>query len=113
MKKNYFLKFSFLLFISILLLNSCKVTDEDIQQETKQNTTVNIISFEQFNKLVKKTADLEELTRSSDFNKSTSKTPSNSGDTIITNEIISIEKEGFTSYTFGIENSGDDILCII
>lgn len=108
-KLNRTFKFGILFLGMTLLFWNCEkneeITNKEIQQEKKRSE----ISFEQFKSNISSKEKLQTFNRFFDINKSSSKTTFNKKNTndfndatILTDNIIKIKKNDFTSYTFTI-----------
>lgn len=103
------LKLGILIFGFSLLLWNCDVMEESTHQEVPQENTMSKISFEEFKSKANLNGRAKNISRFFDVYKSSTKPSSNNkinagfeDATILTDNIIKIKKDNFTTYTFTI-----------
>lgn len=103
------IKFGILFFGLTLLFWNCEKSDEISNKEVQQEKKRTEISFEQFKSSISSQENLQTFSRFFAINKSSSKTTFNKKNTndfidatILTENIIKIKKNDFTTYTFTI-----------
>lgn len=103
------LKLGILIFGFSLLLWNCDVMENTARQEVQQEGTITEISFDEFKLKANLNNQAKNLSRFFDINKSSFKSSNNYKSTggfenaiILTDNIIKIKKDNFTTYTFTI-----------
>lgn len=114
-KLNRTFKFGILFLGMTLLFWNCEKSEEITNKEIQQEKNRTEISFEQFKSNISSKEKLQTFNRFFDINKSSSKTTFNKKNTndfndatILTDNIIKIKKNNFTSYTFTILTQTED-----